>query len=115
VISQYNGCAYCKAAHIAIGKLNGFTEDQILQIRSGEAMFHPKLNALAQFVLSVAENKGRVSESVKERLFEAGYNEANLIDIVMVIGDKTISNYLHNLTGFAVDFPAAAELETVTH
>jgi hypothetical protein len=33
-----------------------------------------------------------------------------LIDVVIIIGDKTISNYIHNLTGFAIDFPLAQEL-----
>lgn len=113
VVSQHNQCAYCLAAHTAIGKMNGFDEDQILAIRQGEAFFDHKLHALASFVKASAENRGRVAEEVKEKLFAAGYNEANLIDIVMVIGDKMISNYLHNLTGFAVDFPAAPELETV--
>jgi len=31
---------------------------------------------------------------------------------VVVIGDKIISNYIHNLAGFAIDFPVAPELET---
>ncbi len=113
VVSQFNQCAYCLAAHTAIGKMNGFSEEQILSIRQGEALFDAKLNALARFVQASLEGRGRVNEAIKEELFEAGYNEANLIDIAMVVGDKMISNYIHNLTAFAVDFPAAAELETV--
>jgi hypothetical protein len=27
--------------------------------------------------------------------------------VVIVVGDKIISNYLHNLTGFEIDFPLA--------
>jgi len=115
VVSQHNECAYCLAAHTAIGKMNGFTDEQILQIRMGEAYFDQKVHVLASFVKSTLENRGRASETAKSNLFGVGYTEANLIDIIMVIGDKIISNYIHNLTGFEVDFPAAPELEKLNH
>lgn len=114
VVSQYNGCHYCQSAHTALGKMNGFTEEQILEIRGGTATFDAKLDALAKFTLSVASNRGNATEAAKNAFFEAGYTEANLIDTVIVIGDKTISNYIHNLAGFAIDFPLAPELKETT-
>lgn len=114
VVSQGNGCRYCQSAHTVLGKMNGFTDEQILEIRAGSASFDAKLDALARFTKSVAENRGKATEESKNAFFEAGYTEANLIDVVLVIGDKIISNYIHNLTGFAIDFPVAPELETTT-
>lgn len=110
VVSQINECRYCQSAHTALGKLNGFTEDQILEIRGGSASFDPKLDALAAFTQSVTINRGKAGQEAKEAFFAAGYTEANLIDVVIVIGDKIISNYIHNLTGFEIDFPIAPEL-----
>lgn len=110
VTSQINGCSYCLSAHTALGKMNGFTDEQILEIRKGTATFDNKLDALAKFTVSTVENRGRASEESKEAFFSAGYNEANMIDVVMVIGDKIISNYLHNLTGFEIDFPIAEKI-----
>jgi uncharacterized peroxidase-related enzyme len=110
VTSQINGCRYCQSAHTALGKMNGFTEDQIIELRKGTASFDSKLDALVKLTASVVENKGNASQESKEAFFEAGYSEANLIDVVIVIGDKVISNYIHNLTGFAIDFPLAVEL-----
>ena len=43
--------------------------------------------------------------------FAAGYAESNLIDVVLKIGDKVISNYIHNIADFAIDFPLAPQLE----
>lgn len=114
VVSQYNGCRYCQSAHTVLGKMNGFTEEQVLEIRTGRASFDAKTDSLAKFTLAVAENRGQVSEEVKEDFFNAGYSESNMIDILMVIGDKIISNYIHNLTGFEIDFPVAVELEAAT-
>jgi uncharacterized peroxidase-related enzyme len=110
VTSQINGCRYCQAAHTAIGKMNGFTDEQIIEIRKGSASFDSKLDALAKFTASVVENRGRATQESKGAFFAAGYDEANLIDAVIIIGDKIISNYLHNLTGFEIDFPLAESL-----
>ena len=59
---------------------------------------------------SVVETRGRATEESKERFFAAGYNEANMIDVIIVVGDKIISNYIHNLTGFEIDFPLAENI-----
>ena len=113
VVSEVNGCRYCQSAHTVLGKMNGFSDDQVIEIRSGEAGFDPKIDALAKFTRSVVENRGRASDEAKEEFFNAGYTEENMIDVIIVVGDKTISNYIHNLTGFEIDFPLAPELETV--
>ena len=110
VTSQVNGCRYCQSAHTVFGKMNGFTEEQVLEIRQGIAPFDSKLDALAKFTKSVAENRGRATEESKEAFFAAGYTEANLVDVVIVIGDKIISNYIHNLTNFEIDWPLATEI-----
>ena len=114
VVSEINGCRYCQSAHTAIGKMNGFTDAQVLEIRGGAASFDAKLDALAKFTASATENKGRATEEAKQAFFDAGYTVANMIDVVVVIGDKIVSNYLHNLTGFEIDFPLAEELHTAT-
>lgn len=110
VTSQINGCRYCQSAHTAIGKMNGFTDEQVLEIRTGAASWDSKLDALAKFTASVVENKGRATAESKEAFFAAGYTEGNLVDVIIVVGDKIISNYIHNLTGFEIDFPLAPEL-----
>jgi alkylhydroperoxidase family enzyme len=94
--------------------MNGFTDEQVLEIRSGRASFDEKLDALAKFTLSAVANNGRVSEEAKENFFAAGYDEANMIDAVIVIGDKIISNYIHNIAQFEIDFPLAQPLEATT-
>jgi len=52
-----------------------------------------------------------VSDSAKEAFFNAGYTEENLIDVVFNIADKTVSNLIHNLTQFEIDFPIAEGVE----
>jgi len=113
VVSEINGCRYCQSAHTALGKMNGFTDEQILEIRGGSASFDAKLDALARFVHNITVNRSKPDAAAVENLFSAGYNNANLIDILMVIGDKFISNFLHGVTQVPIDFPLAPELEPV--
>lgn len=113
VVSQINGCAYCLAAHTAIGKMNGFSDEQILDIRCASVPFDTKLDALAKLTAAVTEHKGNVPEPVLEAFFEAGYTKESLVDVIVAVGDKVVMNYLHNLTQIPVDFPAAPVLETV--
>ena len=110
VTSQINGCRYCQSAHTVLGKMNGFTDEQIIELRKGSASFDPKLDALVKFSASVVENRGKATVESKEAFFAAGYTEANLIDVVIVVGDKTIMNFIHNLTELPIDFPIASEL-----
>lgn len=105
VVSQLNGCNYCKAAHTAIGKMVGFTEEQTLEIRKANISFNPKLNALVKLAKEIVTNKGEVSEEVKENFFNEGYTTENLVDVVMTIGDKIITNYLFAIAKVPIDFP----------
>ncbi len=110
VVSQVNDCEYCLAAHTALGKMLGFTEAQIFEIRRGRASFDPKLDELARFVREVAEKRGHVPAAATDAFLAAGWSQANLVDAIMVVGDKSISNYLHGTTKIPVDFPAAEKL-----
>ncbi|QYJ68153.1 carboxymuconolactone decarboxylase family protein [Flavobacterium litorale] len=110
VVSQVNACDYCLAAHTTIGKMNGFTDEEILEIRKGTAGFNSKLDALAKFTKDIAVNRGRASQANTEALLEAGYTETSLVDIILLIGDKTISNFIYGAAQFPVDFPAAPAL-----
>jgi len=110
VVSQVNQCAYCLAAHTALGKNHGFTDEQILEIRTGRASFDAKYDALARFVHNIVLNRSKPDAEVVDAFFAAGYDRANLVDTIIVIGDKIISNFIHGTTQVPVDFPAAPQL-----
>lgn len=63
VTSEANGCTYCQAAHTAIGKMNGFSDEQIISIRKVQASFDPKLDALAKLVKEIADKRGKISDN----------------------------------------------------
>jgi uncharacterized peroxidase-related enzyme len=110
VVSQVNGCEYCQAAHTAIGKMNGFTDEQVISLRKGEAPFNEKYDALVKTAKAITLKKGRIEDEVLEIFFDAGYTKENLVDLIVAIGEKTTTNLLHNVTGIEIDFPKAVEL-----
>jgi AhpD family alkylhydroperoxidase len=110
VVSQVNDCAYCLAAHTVIGGMVGFKPEQILEIRAGSASFDARLDILARLVRNIAVNRGHADEALVESFLAAGWTTENLVDAIVVIGDKTVTNYLHGTTKVPVDFPAAPAL-----
>ncbi len=113
-VSQVNNCSYCLAAHSATSKMNGFTDDQILELRSGKASFDNKLDALARLAKNMTENRGETDDATKENFFAAGWTKENLMDAILLVGERTTTNYLHRTTKVPVDFPEALELAEAT-
>lgn len=107
VVSQVNSCEYCLAAHTALGGMVGFSPEQIIEIRRGAAAFDPKLDSLARLVRSIAVERGHADPELVRAFFDAGWTEEHLVDAIVGIGDKVITNYLHGTTRVPVDFPAA--------
>jgi uncharacterized peroxidase-related enzyme len=111
VVSEVNNCLYCKSAHTVIGKMNGFTDKQLLDIRREKAD-SPKLNSLVKLAASITRNRGNAEAALVDDFYAQGYTNENLVDLMLQVSDKTAMNYLHNLTKVPVDFPLAPALET---
>lgn len=94
--------------------MNGFDGEQILELRAGYSSINNKLDALAKLAKNATENRVNTEQSVLKNSFNAGYTKANLIDTLVLVGEKTISNYIHNTTKVPVDFPVAQPLELET-
>ena len=111
-VSEVNGCNYCLAAHTAVAKQNGFSEEDTLKLRDG-SIEDEKLRTLSRLATETAKNAGKISEESRDAFFELGYEEKDLIDFIAVVLSVTFTNLVHNVTEIPVDFPEAKELELV--
>lgn len=109
-VSQVNGCAYCQAAHTALGKMNGFTEEETIELRQAKSE-NPRLNAIVALAADITASHGKPAEENVENFFLQGFDNAALIDLISLVADKTLANYVHNITQITVDFPAAQPIE----
>lgn len=105
VTSQVNQSPYCLAAHTAMAKKAGLTERQIEAIRKGHVTWDEKLSVLVDFTCDLVVHRGKVSPEMVDRFYQAGYNDGCLVDLVMLVGMSTITDYMNNATWLPLDFP----------
>jgi uncharacterized peroxidase-related enzyme len=106
VASQFNECEYCLRAHTVTAKMNGLSEDEILEVCRGEAD-DPQHAALVRFTNQVLETKGRVQDGDITRFRQAGYSDAHIAEIVTILAQKTLSNFFNHIHETRLDVPPA--------
>jgi len=108
--SQANGCAYCLSAHTALGKMNGFTEEETLDIRDN-SIANTKLNALVTLTSELVNLKGHPTPETIDRFFETGYNKSAFAELIGAVALTTITNTIYHNGGFEIDFPKAQNIQ----
>lgn len=103
-VSEANNCVYCKSAHTAIAKMNGFSQEETVHLRKG-TIEDVRLNVLTNLAKETALKAGNVNEELLEKFYGLGYDEKALIDFVSIVTAITFTNYTHALTKVPVDFP----------
>lgn len=109
--SQANDCAYCLSAHTALAKLNGFSEDETLALRTN-SISDQKLNALVSLVSEFVESKGHPVENTVHNFFDAGYTKAAFAELIGIMALTTITNYIFHNGSFEIDFPKVQTIES---
>jgi AhpD family alkylhydroperoxidase len=110
--SEANGCAYCLSAHTALGKMNGFTENETLDLRSN-TIEDKKLNALVNLVSQVVSRDGHPTDTAIQNFFEEGYTAAAYAELLGIVALTTITNYTYHNGGFEIDFPIAQNINVL--
>jgi uncharacterized peroxidase-related enzyme len=103
-ISFENGCEYCVAAHsFTADTQSKLNPDVTNAIREGNGIGDPKLRALSELTRAVLLQRGRPDADVVRAFLSAGYSERQLLDLVLAVALKTISNYTNHLFETPVD------------
>jgi len=102
-INAYHDCHYCMAAHTFLAKGEKVPEDVIETARAVRSYKDPKLEALRLFTLNLVENRGWASPENLEAFLAAGFTKQNVLEIVVVIAHKVLSNYTNHIVDTPVD------------
>ena len=102
-VNYENGCDYCMAAHTAIAKHAGLDDQAIEALRTGGPLEDPKHQSLRVFTAHMVETRGWAETDALDTLFEAGYSKATVLDVILCIGMKTLSNYTNHVAHTPVD------------
>jgi uncharacterized peroxidase-related enzyme len=103
-ISRENGCRYCVAAHSMLAeKVSGVSRDVVAAIRDGTAIPDLKLAALSHFTRTLLAKRGWVDRTDVDRFVAAGFGERQVLEIVLAMAVKTLSNSSNHLFDTQVD------------
>jgi uncharacterized peroxidase-related enzyme len=102
-INRANGCTYCIAIHTGIAKSIQVPENAIASLRNGTPLDDPRLDALAEFADKMVEKQGWLDAEDVEEFLSAGYTQANVLDVILAVAQKTISNYSNHIAHTPVD------------
>lgn len=80
-----------------------------MNIRKGNAN-DPKHAALIKFTQKVIETNGFVDESDLIEFKDAGYSDAHIAEVPVIIAQKTLSNLFNHINDTELDLPPAPEI-----
>ncbi|MGF1553367.1 MAG: carboxymuconolactone decarboxylase family protein [Paracoccaceae bacterium] len=101
--SYENECRYCMAGHSVLARHAGVPDGAVAAIRDGRPIADPRLEALRAFTAEVVVNRGRVAEAGVEAFLAAGFTRAQVLEVVLGVAVKVISNYANHLAETPLD------------
>jgi uncharacterized peroxidase-related enzyme len=107
-VSEVNGCNYCLTVHSFTAEhMAKLSADDILLARRGHAS-DPKRDAAIQFARKVIVSRGKVSHDDVQAVRDAGYTDANIMEIIALVAMYSLTNFFNNVFDPERDFPAVA-------
>ncbi len=106
-VSRFHECTYCVAAHSTIAQMQNVPNDVVQAIRNDQPITDPKLESLRRLTTEIVQARGWPGEQTVSDFLASGHNESQILEIVLGVGMKTISNYTNHLAGTDLD-PAFA-------
>ncbi|MEM6846922.1 MAG: carboxymuconolactone decarboxylase family protein [Pseudomonadota bacterium] len=96
-INVRHACHYCVPAHTAIAHREKIDQAVIDAVRDETALPTAKLEALRTFTLQVLESRGEPSAADIAAFEAAGYGERAVLDIILILAQKVMSNYVNHI------------------
>lgn len=104
-INVEHRCHYCVPAHTGIAKQMKVDDEITDALRNETALPTAKLEALRDFTLSVVRERGNVGDKAVQAFLDAGYTQRQVLEVVLGVAQKTMSNYVNHLAETPVDKP----------
>lgn len=102
-INVINECEYCTSGHSVLAKMAGVAPDVIQALRNSTPIADPHLEALRVFAETVVRERGFVGDAAVDAFLAAGFTRAQVLEVVVVVATKTLSNYVNHITHVPLD------------
>ena len=104
-VAEENGCSYCLSAHSYLGKTLAKLDDAEITANRRGASNDPKADAAVRFAVKLVRERGHVGEDEVRAVKAAGYDDAQVIEIVLHVALNTWTNFINVAGGTEIDFP----------
>jgi AhpD family alkylhydroperoxidase len=101
--SSENVCEYCVAAHSVIAQMQKVPAEVVQAIRDGRPLADRRLEALRRLTVAIVRSRGWPAATELEAFLNAGYTSAQVLEVVLGVGVKTLSNYTNHLADTPLD------------
>ena len=102
-INVEHACHYCVPAHTGIAKSMGVDDAITDALRNKTSLPNAHLEALRDFTLSVVRERGNVDDAAVQSFLDAGFTKQQVLEVVLGVSQKVMSNYTNHLTKTGVD------------
>lgn len=113
--NRLNGCIYCMAAHTTISQMKGVPAGVVTALRENTPIADEKLEALRVFAEMINTSRGWPEESDLQAFLAAGYNEENVLEVILGTSLKVLSNYTNHVAATPLDDPFAKNAWSAPH
>jgi uncharacterized peroxidase-related enzyme len=107
-IAEFNRCTYCLSAHSYLGKTLAKLDEAEIAANRGGRSNDAKADAAVRFAVRTAAARGHVGDADLIAVRQAGYDEGQIVEIVLHVALNTLTNYVNEVAGTEIDFPVVA-------
>ncbi len=111
-VNVHNKCHYCVPAHSMIAKMQGLDDETISALRKNSPLSDPRLEAIRSFTLAVVRQDGILSDTEVQNFLDAGFSRQSILDVILGVAQKTMSNYTNHFAQTPVDAMFADQVWT---
>lgn len=104
-VAEVNECSYCLSAHTYLGKNLAKLDDAEMTANRNGSSNDPKAAAAVSFAAKVVKARGHVNDEDVRAVKAAGYDDAQLVEIVLHVALNTWTNYINEVAKTDIDFP----------
>ncbi|MCY0094525.1 carboxymuconolactone decarboxylase family protein [Hoeflea ulvae] len=104
-VNVEHACHYCVPAHTGIAKSMKVDDAITEALRNETPLPNAHLEALRSFTLSVVRGRGNVDEAAVQAFLDAGFSKRHILEVVLGVAQKVMSNYTNHLAQTPVDAP----------
>jgi uncharacterized peroxidase-related enzyme len=98
-----NECDYCVPWHTLLSQQANMSEQDIDALRTGRKLSTERYEELRRFTQALIHSKGKVVQADIDAFYEKGFTPQQVLEVVLGIAIKTMSNYTNSIAGTPLD------------